>query len=80
MNKKKNLTSKEAFALAVQNHQKNNLQIAENLYRESLKTNFNHFESIYNLGTLLAQTKRFDLAKPLLFKAIQIQPNYVHFK
>ena len=69
---KKNLT----FALAVQNHKENNLQAAENLYKEVLKTNFNHFESIYNLGTIFAQTKRFDLAKQLLFKAIQIQPNY----
>ena len=76
MNEKKNLTTEETFALAVQNHQKNNVQNAENLYKEVLKTNPNHFESIYNLGTLLAQTNRFDLAKPLLLKAIQIQPNY----
>ena len=27
---------KETFALAVQNHQKNNLQVAENLYKETL--------------------------------------------
>ena len=64
------------FALAIQNHKENNLQAAENLYKEVLKTNFNHFESIYNLGTIFAQTKRFDLAKKLLFKAIKIQPNY----
>ena len=76
MNKKKNLTTEETFALAIENHKKNNLQIAENLYKEILKTNPNHFESIYYLGTLLAQTKRFDLAKSLLHKAIQIQPNY----
>ena len=60
----------------MQNHNKNNLQVAENLYKEILKTNPNHFESIYYLGTLLAQTKRFDLAIPLLHQAIQIQPNY----
>ena len=76
MNEKKNLTTKETFDLAVQNHQKNNLQIAENLYKEILKTNPDQFESIFGLGTLLGQTKRFDLAKPLLQKAIQIQPNY----
>jgi len=75
MNEKKNLTIEETFDLAVKNHKKNNLQIAENLYKEALKTNPNHFESIYYLGTLLAQTQRFDLAKPLLFKAMQIQPN-----
>ena len=77
MNKKKNLTTEETFALAIENHKKNNLQIAENLYKEALKINPNHFESIYYLGTLLAQTKRFDLAIPLLYKATQINPNYV---
>ena len=76
MNKKKKLTTEETFALAIENHKKNNLQIAENLYKEILKTNPNHFESIYYLGTLLAFTRRFDLAKQLLHKAIQIQPNH----
>ena len=71
-----NLTVEETFALAVKNRQKNNLQVAENLYKEVLKINPDHFESIFDLGTLLAQTKRFDLAKPLLQKAIQTQPNY----
>ena len=64
---KKNLTIKETFALAVQNQQKNNLQVAENLYSEILKTDPNHFGSIFYLGTLLVQTKRFELAKPLLY-------------
>ncbi len=71
-----NLTVEETFALAVKNRQKNNLQVAENLYKEVLKINPDHFESIFDLGTLLAQTKRFDLAKPLLQKVIQIQPDY----
>ena len=70
MNEKKNLTTKETFDLAVQNHQKNNLQVAENLYKEILKTNPNHFESIYYLGTLSVQTKNFDKAKQLLLKAM----------
>ena len=42
MNEKKNLTTEETFALAVKNHKKNNFQIAENLYKEALKTNPNH--------------------------------------
>ena len=75
MNNKKNLTTEEIFTLAVQNHQKNNLKVAENFYNEILKTNPNHFESIYYLGILLAQTKRFDLAKTLLYKAIKIKNN-----
>ena len=72
----KNLTIEETFALAVQNQQKNNLQVAENLYKEILKKNPNHFGSIFYLGTLFVQTERFELAKPLLQKAIQINPNY----
>ena len=76
MNKKK-LTIKETFILAFENHKKNNLKNAENLYKEILKTNPDHFESILHLGTLLGQTKRFDLAKSFLEKAIQINPNYV---
>ena len=46
MNEKENLTTKETFALAVQNHQKNNLKIAENLYKEILKINPNHASRI----------------------------------
>jgi len=76
MNKKKNLTSQENFSLAIQQHQKNNFQIAEKLYREVIREDPNHFESIFYLGTLLAQTKKFKLAKSLLYKAISIQPNF----
>jgi len=73
---KKNLAVKETFNRAFQNHQKNNLKVAENLYKEILKTKPNHFESIFYLGALLAQTKRFNLAKQLFKKAVLIQPNY----
>ena len=72
----KNLTIKETFASAVQNHQKNFFKIAENLYQEILKINPNHFGSIFYLGTLLVQTQRLELAKSLLYKATQINPNY----
>ena len=72
----KNLTVKKTFDAAYQNHKKNFFKIAENLYKEVLKSNPNHFESIFYLGTLLVQTQRFGLAKPLLYKATQINPNY----
>ena len=78
MNKKKNLTTKETFTLAVQNHQKNNLQVAEKLYKETLKTNPNHIETIFLLGSLSAQTNNFDKAKKFFQKAIQINPNHVN--
>ena len=64
----------ETFVLALQNHKKNNLEAAEDLYNKILKKDPNHFESIYNLSKLLAQTKRFNLAKPLLYKATKLKP------
>ena len=66
----------ETFALAFQHHKNNNLQTAENLYKEILKKNPNHFESTYYLSKLFAQTKRFNLAKSLLGRAIQLRPDY----
>ena len=53
---KKKLTLNETFILAFENHKKNNFKNAENLYKEVLKMNPNHFESILHLGTLLGQT------------------------
>ena len=72
---KKNLSIEETFTLAVQNHKKNNFEIAQDLYEKILKISPDHFKVIFLLGTLSAQTKNFDKAKQLLQKATQIQPN-----
>jgi tetratricopeptide (TPR) repeat protein len=69
------MTVKKTFTLAYQNHKKNNFKNAENLYKEVLKTDPNHFEANFLLGTLSMQIKKFDNAKQLLQKAIKIQPN-----
>ena len=74
---KKNLTAEEYFFQALESHKKNNLQSAKNNYKEALKLNPNHFETNYYLGGLLAQTKKFVLAKSLFEKAIQIKPDFV---
>ena len=76
MNEKKNLTTEETFALAVQNHQKNNLQVAEKLYKKVLNIDPDHFKSIHLLGTLSAQIKNFDQAKKFLERAIEIKNDY----
>ena len=73
---KKNLSPEETFNLAFKHHQKNNFQIAENLYREILKVKPDHIETIFLLGSLSAQRKNFNIAKKLLYKVIQIQPNH----
>ena len=55
---------------------RSNLKIAENFYTQVLRARPNHFGSIFYLGTLFTQIKRFDSAKSLLQKAIQIKTNY----
>ena len=74
MNKRK-LTLDETFILAFENHKKNNIKDAENLYRQILKTDPSHFKTTLHLGTLLGQTNKPKLAKPFLQKATQINPN-----
>ena len=46
---------KEIFALAIKNHQKNNLKVAEQLYKKILKKNPNHANTHNNLGVLFEQ-------------------------
>ena len=73
---KKNLTAKETFDLAIQNQQKNNLQVAEKLYKEILITNPNHAPSHNNLGLVFHAYRDFQKAKNSYQKAIEIQPGY----
>ena len=75
---KKNLTTKETFDLAVQNHKKNNLQTAEKLYKEILKTNPNFEGAHNNLGNVLHELGEFQKAVSCYEKAIQINPNYAN--
>ena len=75
---KKNITIKEIYASAVENHQKNNFKIAEQLYNKILKIYPQHFDSIFLLGTLAIQIGDFDIAEKLFQKAIQIKPNHAN--
>ena len=74
---KKSLKIKELYDTAIQNHQKRNFQIAINIYKEILKIDSNHFESIYLLGTVYLQTKKINEAKQMFTKSIRIRPNDV---
>ena len=76
MNEKKNITTEKSFALAIQNHQKNNFQVAENFYRKTLKTNSKHVAGHNNLGVLLLQSGKYQKAKSCFEKAIEIKPGY----
>ena len=66
----------KTFELAVENHKKNNFQIAEKFYKEILKINPTHFKSIFLLGTLSITVKNFDKAVELLNQSISIQPEH----
>ena len=57
---------KEIFEFALQNHNKNNLKVAEEFYKKVLKIDQNHFKTIFLLGSLSGQIKKFDIAKQLL--------------
>ena len=76
MNEKKNLTTKETFALAVQNHQKNNLKVAENLYNKVLKIDSTHVETNNNLGIIFEKLRQPKKAIRYFQKATQIKPDY----
>ena len=73
---KKNITIEETYAAALKNHKKSNFTIAEELYKEILKINPEHFESNFLLGTLSVQLNKIDMAKELFEKSIQIKPNH----
>ena len=69
---------KETFALAWQHHKKNNLQAAELLYKQILKIEPDHVESIFHLGSLSVQIGNLERASQLLSKTVQIDPS--HFR
>ncbi len=71
-----NIKIEKTFDQALQNHKKNNFQVAENLYKDVLKIDPSHFQSIFLLGTLSITIKNFDRAIQLLNQAILIQPNH----
>jgi len=71
------LKIKQIFALALENHEKNNFKIAQNLYQEILKINPNHSETHYNLGLIFQRLGEFDKARNFYKKAIQVKPKYV---
>jgi len=78
MNDEKNLTTKEAFNLAVQNHQNNNLQDAQNYYYKVLKIDPDNIPTHNNLGAIYKTLGEHQKAKDCYEKAIAINPNYLH--
>ena len=77
MNDAQNLTIKEAFDLAVQYHQNNNLQDAQNYYNKVLELDPNYVNAHNNLGAIFQKLGDPQKAKEYFEKVIKINPNYV---
>ena len=76
MKNDKNLSVEQTFNLAVQSHQNNNLQDAQNYYHKVLKINPNHLNTHNNLGVIFKTLGEKQKAKECYEKAIEIDPNY----
>ena len=68
---------KHAFNLAIQYHQKNNLNEAKKIYLQILKINPNHVNAHNNLGAAYKQLGEIEKAKGCFEKVIQLNPNDV---
>ena len=78
MSKSNDLTLDKTFELALQNHQKNNLQIAEKLYNEVLEIDPNHSIALNNLGLLYEKLAEYQKAISCLKKSIKINPSDIN--
>ena len=72
----KNLSTKEAFDLALKKLNSGNFKDAENIYKKILKTEPDHVGTHNNLGIIFTYSNKFEKAKKCFEKAIQINPNY----
>ena len=76
MNENKNLKLEKIFSLAVEYHQKNEFNIAQDLYNQVIKINPNHVSSLNNLGALFKELGDIQNAKNYYEKVIEIDPNH----
>ena len=76
MSNEKFLTIKETFELAVQEHQNNNLQDAQNYYQKVLKIDPNYVSALNNLGIIFQDLEENQKATECFEKAVKINPNY----
>ena len=73
--KKKSLTLKETFIIALGNYKKKQFSAAENICNKILSINPNHFDSLSLLANIYAINNDFSRAKELLRKANEIKPD-----
>lgn len=68
------VTIPQAIALALGHHQSGSLRDAEDIYRQVLSVDPNHFDALHLLGVLLHQSGQHNDAIELIQKAITINP------
>jgi len=68
------VTIPQAIALALEHHQSGSLRDAEEIYRQVLSVEPNHFDALHLLGVLLHQSGQHDDAIQLIQKALAINP------
>jgi protein O-GlcNAc transferase len=69
------LTLQQAFDLALQHHRSGHLKEAENLYRQILARQPDHFDALHYFGMIAHQTGRLDLSLDLFRRAIALRPD-----
>jgi len=70
------MTSQQAFDLALEHHQAGRLQQAELIYQQILAHQPEHADVLHLLGVVNAQMGRRDVAVDLIRKAIGVKPNF----
>jgi tetratricopeptide (TPR) repeat protein len=68
-------TIADIFALALQNHQAGNLQLAEQIYLQVIQCDCAHADAHHLLGVLAYQTGRFDQAVLSIGRALALNPS-----
>lgn len=73
------VTIPQALQLALQHHQANHLQEAEQIYRQILEVEPNNSDALHLLGVIAYQVKNYDVAVDLISQAIQINDTAPNF-
>jgi len=73
------VTIPQALQLALQHHQANHLQEAEQIYRQVLEVEPNNSDALHLLGVIAYQVKNYDVAVDLISQAIQINDTAPNF-
>jgi len=76
MDKNKEITVAKIFKLALENHQANMIDVAQNLYNQVLEIDPTHTDATNNLGIIFKELGENQKAKECFEKTIAINPNY----